>query len=155
MIALSITLLVLGVIFLLLEMWLTGVEFFGIVGIACLMVSAVLAVMFVPNGWIIVVGQIAVIAAFVFHIYRFMRRKQLKGKLILSDMLDAPQTGDISYLIGREGTTLTLLKPYGDAIFNGTRMQVSSIGPMIEQNTKVKVVEVQSNKIIVAAVDAK
>lgn len=153
MVLLCIVLLVLGIIFLLLEMWLPGVEFFALAGIGCLLVSAILAVMFVPNGWFIVAGQGVVIAGFVTYMYRFMRRKQLKGKLILSENLKTTSMGDVSYLVGREGKTLTALRPYGEADFNGTRMEVSSQGPMVGKGTKIRVVDIDSNKIIVCPVD--
>ena len=153
MIQLCILLLVVGIVFLLMEMWLPGVEFFAIIGLVALAVSAVLAIMFVPNGWLIVAGQGLVVTGFLFHMYSYMRRKQLQGKLILSDTLEAPPIDDVSYLVGREGKTLTMLKPGGDADFNGVRMQVCSYGPMIQKNTKVKVVETEDNRIIVRAVD--
>jgi len=153
MLLLCIFLLVLGIIFLLLEMWLAGVEFFAAAGIGCLLASAVLAVMFVPGGWLIVAGQGVIVTGFVAYMYRFMRRKQLKGKLILSENLDAFPVGDISHLVGREGKTLTVLRPYGEADFNGTRMEVSSQGAMMEKGTKVRVIGIEANKIIVSPVD--
>ena len=153
MIQLCIVLLILGVIFLLLEMWLPGMEFFAIAGIGALIVSAVLAIMYVPNGWLIVAGQGVIVAGFVAHMYRFMKRKQLKGKLILSENLDAPPSQDISYLVGREGKTLTALRPYGEVDFNGTRLEVSSYGPMVGKGTKVRVTGIEANKIIVCPVE--
>ena len=149
MIQLCIALLLLGIIFLLLEMWLPGMEFFAMAGIGSLIVSAVLAVMFVPNGWFIVAGQAVIITGFLVHMYRYMKRKQLKGKLILSDNLDVPAVQDTSYLVGREGTALTALRPYGEANFSGVRVEVSSYGPMIEQGSKIRVTKVDSNKVVV------
>jgi membrane-bound serine protease (ClpP class) len=149
MIQLCIALLILGVIFLLLEMWLPGMEFFAIAGIAALVISAVLAVLYVPNGWLIVAGQGVIVTGFLVHMYRFMKRKQLQGKLILSENLDVPAASDISYLVGREGKAVTVLKPYGEADFNGTHMEVSSYGPMITEGTKVIVTKIEANKIVV------
>ena len=153
MIQLCIVLLILGIIFLLLEMWLPGMEFFALAGIGSLIVSAVLAVMFVPNGWLIVAGQAVVVSGFLFHMYRFMKRKQLKGKLILSENLDTPPAPDVGYLVGREGSTMTTLRPYGEADFNGARFEVASYGPMIGKGTKVRVTEVVEGKIVVRPVD--
>ena len=154
MVQLCIALLILGIIFLVLEMWLPGMEFFAIAGIVALIVSAVLAILYVPNGWLIVAGQGIIITGFFIHMYRFMRRKQLQGKLIMSDNLDVPDTNDISYLMGREGRTMTTLRPYGEADFNGVRIEVSSNGPLIKQGTKVKVVETSpSKKIVVCPVE--
>jgi len=149
MFALCIALLVLGIIFLLLEMWLPGMEFFAIAGIISLVVSAILAVLHVPNGWIIVVGQGVIIAGFVYHMYSFMKKKQLQGKLILSENLETADSADIGYLVGREGKALTSLRPYGEVDFAGARMEVSSYGPMIKEGTRVRVVDVSEQKIVV------
>ena len=148
-IQLCIALLILGIIFLLLEMCLPGMEFFAIAGIVALIVSAVLAVMYVPNGWIIVAGQGVIVSGFLIHMYRFMKRKQLQGKLIMNENLEAPAADDISYLAGREGKTVTSLRPYGEAEFAGVRMEVSSYGPMIKEGTKVRVVDTTGRKIVV------
>lgn len=153
MVQLCIALLILGIIFLLLEMWLPGMEFFAIAGIGSLLVSAVLAIMFVPGGWFIVAGQGVIIAGFVVHMYRFMKRKQLEGKLILSENLESAPAQDLSYLVGREGTTATSLRPYGEAVFAGVRTEVSSYGPMIAKGTKIRVVETEGNKIVVRPVE--
>ena len=153
MVQLCIALLFLGVVFLLLEMWLPGMEMFALAGIGALIVSAILAVMFVPNGWLIVAGQTVIVAGFLVHMYRYMQRKQLKGKLILSESLDAPKTLDVSAFIGREGRTITALRPRGEADFNGTKVEVASHGPMIAKGTKVRVDEIQTGSIIVSPVE--
>ncbi|MCL1998032.1 MAG: hypothetical protein FWG65_04610 [Turicibacter sp.] len=149
MIALCIVLLVLGIVFLMLEMWLPGVEVFAAVGLIALLVSAVLAVLYVPGGWFIVAGQALVMVAFFANMYRFMKKKQLEGKLILTENLDVPQTKDFSYLVGREGKTLTALRPSGEADFNGVRVEVTSYGPMIGENTKISVIETDLSRIVV------
>jgi len=135
-------------------MWLPGMEFFALAGIGVLIISAVLAVMFVPNGWFIVAGQSVIVAGFLVHMFRFMKRKQLQGKLILSENLERPTTLDVSYLVGREGTTVTTLKPYGEADFAGVRVEVSSYGPMIDRGTKVRVTETEGSKVVVRPAEA-
>jgi len=154
MVNLCIALLVVGVALLLLEMWLPGIEVFAITGLIALAISAVLAIIYVSNGWFIVAGQVLIIAGFLRYMYLFMKRKQLQGKLILSDTLEELQVDDVSQLVGKEGLAVTTLRPYGEADFNGVRLEVSSDGPMIKENTRVKVVETEARKIIVNAVEA-
>jgi len=74
------------------------------------------------------------------------------SNFILTEVDDAPQQ-DLSGFMGKEGRTVTLLRPSGDVDFNGLRMQVSSDGPFIEKGTKVCVIEIQATKIIVRAVE--
>ena len=149
MIQICIALLIVGVIFLLLEMLWPGMEFFAIFGIVVLSISIVLAVLFVPNGWVIAAGQGIVIIGFVVHMYRLFKRKQLHGKLILDENLELHATEDMSYLVGREGKTVTALRPYGEADFNGVRVEVSSYGPAIDKGTKICVTKTESDKITV------
>ena len=153
MVQLCIVLLILGIIFLLLEMWLPGMEVFALAGIGALIVSAILAIIYVPNGWLIVAGQVVIITGFLIHMYRFMKRKQLQGKLILSETLETMPETDNEYLVGREAKTVTVLRPYGEADFGGTRMEVASYGPMISKGTAVRVTEVDGGKIIVRPVE--
>jgi len=153
MVYLCVALLIVGIALLLLEMWLPGIEVFAITGLVALAASAVIAVIYVPNGWFIVAAQLLIIAGFLRYMYLFMKRKQLEGKLILSDTLEELQVDDVSELVGKEGMSLSTLRPYGEADFNGVRLEVSSSGPMIKSNTRVKVVETEARKIIVSAVE--
>jgi membrane-bound ClpP family serine protease len=136
-------------------MFLPGVEIFGIAGIILLVVSAVLAILFVPGGWLIVAGQGVIVAGFVFYMMRFMRQKQLQGKLIMNEALaeDVPEFVDLTQFMGKEGRTLTALRPQGEADFNGVRLPVSSNGPMMDTGTKIRVVDTRGHKIVVSAVE--
>ncbi|GIV33146.1 MAG: hypothetical protein KatS3mg031_0681 [Chitinophagales bacterium] len=50
---------------------------------------------------------------------------------------------------GDEGLTVSLLRPNGKALINGRRVEVFSLGELIEKNTRIKVVKVSENKIYV------
>ena len=153
MIYLCIALLIVGAVLLFLEMWLPGVEVFAISGLIALTVSAILAIVFVPNGWFIVAGIGLIVAGFLRYMYVFMKRKQLEGKLILSDTLEELQLDDVSQLIGKVGMAVTSLRPYGEADFDGVRVEVSSNGPMIKENTRIRVLETEARKVIVGVAE--
>ena len=153
MVQLCIALLVIGIVFLLVEMWMPGMEVFAITGLISLAVSAVLAVLFVPNGWFIVAGIVAIVGGFLYFMYRFMKRKQLQGVLILSETLQELHVDDVSQLVGREGMAVTALRPSGEADFNGVRLEVSSNGLLVNANTKIKVIDTEARKIIVCPVE--
>jgi len=134
-------------------MWMPGMEVFAITGLISLAVSAVLAVLFVPNGWFIVAGIVAIVGGFLYFMYRFMKRKQLQGVLILSETLQELHVDDVSQLVGREGMAVTALRPSGEADFNGVRLEVSSNGLLVNANTKIKVIDTEARKIIVCPVE--
>ena len=51
--------------------------------------------------------------------------------------------------IGDQGVTISSLKPYGKAIFNEKEVEVRSNGDFIEENIKVQVINIESNRIFV------
>jgi membrane-bound ClpP family serine protease len=126
----------------------------GIVGILALVASAVLAVIYVENGWFFVVTNITILALAVFLLFSFLRRKQFHGQIILNENLhdDLPAI-DLSGLVGKEGKTTTILRPYGEADFNGVRVEVCSGDSMIERGVHVRVIETQANKVIVEEIN--
>jgi membrane-bound ClpP family serine protease len=154
MLQLAVVLLAIGTLALLLELLIPGFDGFicGIVGIIALVFSAVLAVIYHPHGWLVVCFGVSVLGLLGGILYHFVTKRQLQGRVILKDTLqeDINTIGDLSSLIGKEGTTVTILRPYGEADFNGIRMEVSSGGPMIARGTKIRVMETQGTKIIVS-----
>jgi len=153
-----ILLLVLGIVAVVLEMLAPGYDgfLFGIAGIIALIVAAVLTIIHVPHGWIYVAASAAVIGVSGKFMYAYIKRRQQYGSFIMNDTLaeGAPLIGDINGLIGKEGTTVTILRPYGEVDFNGFRIQVTSDGPLLERGVRVRVAEVQQgNRIIVNAID--
>ena len=122
----------------------------GIIGILALVASAIIAVIFIDRAWIFVVLNLAVLGLTTGIFFSFIRRKQLHGKIILSEALaEALPEIDYAGLLGKEGKTTTHLRPYGEADFNGVRVEVSSGGPVVNAGVKVRVVDVQANKVLV------
>jgi len=149
---LAVVLLVVGTLAIILELLMPGFDGFasGIIGILALAASAIVAVIFIPNAWIFVVLNLFVLGLTTGIFFTFIKRKQLHGKIILSDALvEALPEIDYPGLLGKEGMTTTHLRPYGEADFNGVRVEVSSGGPVINTGVKVKVVDVQANKVLV------
>jgi membrane-bound serine protease (ClpP class) len=150
----AVVLLVVGTLALLLELIIPGFDGFicGFVGIAALVASAALTVIFHDRGWIFVGIGLTGLILLCGLMYNFVTKRQLQGRVIHNDTLASPpdELGDLSALVGREGTAMTHLRPYGEADFGGMRVEVSSSGQMIERGVKVKVLETQGTKIIVA-----
>jgi len=155
MLEVCIVLLVVGILAIVLEMLMPGFDGFisGIIGILALVASAVLAV--IQGYWFFVILTVATIAVLIFLLFSFIKRKQYHGKIMLNENLDEdlPQI-DLSSLIGKEGKTMTKLRPYGEADFGGVRVEVCSDGSMIERGAKITVIETQSNKVIVSEVNS-
>lgn len=156
MLQLCILLLVIGVLAIVLELIMPGYDGFigGIVGVLSLVASAILAILFVPNGIFLVGVNLSVLGLACWIFFTYIRRNQFNGKIVLQDTLaeDLPAL-DFASLVGKEGKTLSIMRPYGEVDFNGIRVEASSGGPMIERGARVKVVETQATKVVVNLVD--
>ena len=74
-----------------------------------------------------------------------------KSALILNDVTGSVEHEEADALLGREGETLTVLNPVGFADFDGVRLNVVSEGTYLDKGVRVKVTQVEGNKIIVRA----
>lgn len=61
-------------------------------------------------------------------------------------------TDGLDALAGGEGITVTVLRPSGFAEIAGQRIDVVTRGENIEAGTKIRVVEVEGNRVVVAQV---
>lgn len=57
-------------------------------------------------------------------------------------------------LVGREGETMTPLRPAGIAVFDRRRVDVVTRGELIDKGVRVKVVKVEGNRVVVEAAAA-
>lgn len=55
--------------------------------------------------------------------------------------------------IGKEGISISSLKPIGKAAFDSKEYEVTSLGNFIEENTPIKIIKVERNKIIVEPIN--
>jgi membrane-bound serine protease (ClpP class) len=151
MVTLCIILLALSLVCLVVEMFMPGFGVFGISGLLLMIASAVLAVMYIPFGWVFVAAEVAVLILFGYLIFMRIRKRQLYGKLIMNETLndEIPTFGDLESLIGKEGRTMSALRPFGEAEFNGKQLEVSSEGAYIEKDVRVRVSAINNNRIIV------
>ena len=151
MLYLSIFLLILGAVLFIIEMFIPGFGIFGASGIICVVASSVITVMTMQFGYLIVIGELFLVVLVFFGFFRYIKSKQLYGKLILNETLNVEEReiADPEFFLNKVGITKTPLKPYGSVDFNGVAINVFSDGEYIQGNEKVKVVSVFENKIIV------
>ncbi|MCK4240327.1 MAG: NfeD family protein, partial [Candidatus Atribacteria bacterium] len=62
-------------------------------------------------------------------------------------------TKDLKRLIGKGGFAITTLRPSGIVEVNGKKLNVITRGEYIESNTKIKIISVEGNKIVVETAD--
>ena len=149
----------LGIGFLILEAFMPGFGAPGLVGIVLEVITLVLT--WNAHGPMATLGLLLIILAALAIAVSTSLRSLSKGKLgkskIVLNETESNEAGyrsaeDMQIFVGREGTTSTVLRPTGIADFDGVRMNVSSEGDFINAGTKVRIISVEGQKIIVRTV---
>lgn len=151
----AIVLLVIGLSILVVDVYIEGFGILGIVGLVVVAISLFITVAYVPFGQFIVLGKIVLLVPGSFLFFRFLKSRQLDGKLILTETLaeDKIDVSGLEYFMGKEGITKTALRPQGTADFNGAGVEVCSESKYIPEGKRVKVVDVKGKKVLVALIE--
>ena len=91
-----------------------------------------------------------------FVLVKYLPKSSRFNRLVLSESEKAEQ-GFVSYpsekdLIGKTGLAFTTLRPGGTAEIDGRRVDVVADSEYINQGTKIKVLRVEGNKVVVTAI---
>lgn len=145
-----ITLYIIGLCAITIELFTPG-AIVGICGAGCVIASIVFAYLYVSNllGHILLGIGICFIPIFFITWYKLLTRTFAvkdteEGFSSASDKLDE--------LLSAEGVAITTLRPSGTANINGNKVDVVSEGEMISKNTKIKVIDIKGNRIVVKPV---
>ena len=163
----EILLFILGVVLIIAEIFfIPGFGIFGILGIIFVVGSLFLGLIGdlpTVDGSILSAAIIQLGATFVFTgiviaiLIKYFPKTEMMNNLILHDSIDAKvdytsSIPDNSHLIGKEGISLTDLRPSGTAMFGGKRYDVVADNEYINHNCKIKVMSVEGMRIVVAEI---
>jgi membrane-bound serine protease (ClpP class) len=131
------------------EIFLPGVVL-GLTGLACVLGSIYFAFMTSPVlGWtlsgITVVSIPFLITLWTKVLNRMMAMKHTEAGYSGAQM-------EHKALLGKEGVALTKLRPSGTARIEDRKVDVVSEGEIIEVDTRVRVIEVKGNRVVVRPV---
>lgn len=148
-----------GMLFIMLEaLVVTGFAFSGIFGLLAVLGSVI---MLAPNlaAGVLTASIAAVLTILIMVVsIRFMKKKSFIRKFVLSDRTDTqsgytPPNMDNEKYLGREGYTLTQLRPAGTMKLDGGRVDVVSDGGYVDAGVKVRVVGLDGTRILVREVE--
>ena len=146
-------LLALGFILLFLEVFVPG----GVLGVlgAVVMIYACYLAFGMSAGWGIASVGLSVVVAIL--AVRLVARSRIGEKLVLRDAgardWKAAETG-LAALVGLEGQTLSPLRPAGLAEIDDRRIDVVADSEFLAAGVRVRVCEVEGNRVVVEAVPA-
>jgi len=151
----SLTLFLVGIGLLVVEMFEPGFGFFGIFGVISLIGCIFVTASTVAEG-IMLTAFFFVIVLIMLGIFLFLVSKgKLPGKLVLKDAESRTDgysgTLDLNDYMGKTGVVTTICRPVGNVDFDGTKLEVVSLGEFIEKGATVEVIEVEGNRVVVKA----
>ena len=146
----------LGLAFLIAELFLPGFGVSGISGVLCLITVCVMQ--FASNNsttaiLVTVVLGVILIALVIVFMHSLKNGLLFRSPIVLKDQIEVeavkPSTGDLSTLIGKTGTVVTPLRPSGTVLIDGERYSVVTQATFVEKGSTVTVLSVDGPKITV------
>ena len=130
----------------------------GILGGLSLLAGSGLAfVEFGPEGGLIATGIAVVLGAIVLYLqFVYMPKSKFIKALSMTTTVTGrsqPELADAAKIVGAEGTTVTMLSPSGYVTVGGTRYEAHSQRGQIEEGAKVRVVGVDTFRLIVTPIE--
>ncbi|MDP8263794.1 MAG: NfeD family protein [Candidatus Ancaeobacter aquaticus] len=145
-------LLIVGLIFLCAEIFLPGM-ICGIIGTICIIVSIIMCYMSLGTevGTYYLGGTIVITSLAIFIASKLFPKTKLGRSLTLqtSESNYSPRQKDLSPLLHQEGLAISFLRPSGIAEIQGERIDVVSDAEYIERGSKIMVISIKNNKVIV------
>jgi len=141
---------VIGMALAIAEVFLPG-AIMGLIGLVCVLASIYLAFQggLVALGWTLVAVTVASIPVMV-----ILWLKVLNRVLAMKQTQEGYTSAQVELkeLVGQEGVALTQLRPSGMARINEQKVDVVSDGEVIDRDSRIRVIEVTSNRVVVRAV---
>lgn len=146
-----------GILLILFELYTPGLGIFGVAGVASIFGSIYLTLGATSSALSIISTSLIFAVVIFLVIIRYLPSSKLWNKLILNnaETLEAGfvSSDDFKKYVGMEGTAISPLRPAGIIVVEGNQLNVVSEGQYIMQGTRVRVVSVSGNRIIVQPVD--
>ena len=140
---------VVGIALLFIELFMPGM-IMAMLGTTAVIVSIYLAFVHQPAiyGIVLVVVALILIPSIIVWM---LRKITLKSAQNLEEGYTSVDES-LEDLKGKEGIAVTILRPSGVAKIEGHRIDVTSETTVIEKDTPIKVIKVESNRVIVKAI---
>ena len=151
--AAAIICLIIGIALWILEMFTPGLGVPALLGSISLIAAIVLSARSLSHALITLALILILLGVCAFFVFRAFSHGKLH-RIVLHESVDGDSTPlkGMADMIGREGVTLTTLRPAGDADFDGQRLDVVSEGAFIEKGSKVRIASIEGLRIIVKQV---
>ena len=149
----SIILFLVGIAFVIIELYQPGFGFFGIAGLVCLVVCIFVTAQTVRQGLILSAVFFVLLIILLVIFFTLISKGRLPKKLVLQESTSAELgfsgAEDMRHLLGKTGTVMSTCRPAGNADFDGAKHDVISRGEFIDKGATVEVIEIEGVRIVV------
>ncbi|MCI8335719.1 MAG: nodulation protein NfeD [Peptococcaceae bacterium] len=151
----AVILFLVGMVLIFLEIFVVpGVGITGLAGILSIVASIVFASPSLEQAAISLLVALVASVILIFLSFKYSRTRSIWNRLILSqkqknDEGYAAPRRELSNLEGKNGVAITPLRPAGAGLFDGERIDVISEGEFIPAGAMVRVMRVESARVIV------
>lgn len=147
----EIALAIIGLLLLVAEFFIPGFGVFGIGGVIAMAASIFLSVPTPELAWRYLMWATLAFVVVIIGLARTISRRGLGRILTLSDSGKGWQSAraELADLVGREGTTLTVLRPAGTALIGDQRVDVVTEGEFVPAGKPIQVVHVEGTRVVV------
>ena len=147
------SLIVIGIALVIVEfIFIPGTTIVGIFGIIAIMGGIVLSFQYFGDavGWY-VLGITGILSGVMFY---FAFRSRAWERFALKSTIDSRvnEVDTVALKAGEEGQTVSALRPMGKAELQGKMVEVTTLGNYVESGTRVRVVRVSTNQMVVEPV---
>lgn len=148
-------LLIVGFGLMVLEIYLPGFGLPGISGGICLVTGIALRAKGDLITWLImtliIIAMLCVVLSISMH--SAAKGRLARSKLVLHEVATSRNVeNDLKYYVGKTGVTTSVLRPTGNAEFEGVKLNVTSDAEFIAEGSKVLVTKVEGMRILVKKV---
>uniref|UniRef100_UPI0040577BA0 NfeD family protein n=1 Tax=Acetatifactor sp. TaxID=1872090 RepID=UPI0040577BA0 len=152
----GIVLLIVGLVLVGVEMTIPGFGLPGISGIICIIAGIVMTAKTVSDGIVMVIIIIVILGVMLAVIMTMLGAQKTRAPIVLRDNVKGEHgflnSSDLEYLVGREGITVTDLRPAGKGNFDGVDFDILSESRYILKGQKIRISKVRDNKLIVTEI---
>jgi membrane-bound ClpP family serine protease len=149
-----ISLLAIGLGLILVELvFIPGTTVVGLLGLIFTIVGIVISYNYFGNdiGFYILMGTLISTLVALFYSFRTGAWTRFSLKSSIDSKVNEGMFKILN--VGDEGMTRSPLRPMGTAEFGNQNYEVRSLGPFVDNSTRVKIVQIQSNQIIVEPIN--
>ncbi len=150
---LGILLLIAGFILVGIEMVLPGFSVPGVSGIICLVGGVFALADSAMEAALITIAVLALLGILMAIVLGLLSHGKLKPPIILEEEQRRTEgylsSSDLQYLLGRQGTAATDLRPAGIGTFDDIKFDVLTEGNYISRGTEIEIIKVEGSKLVV------